>query len=205
MALINTATNQHGKMKTQNVKNQLVATLPYFPGFYYSCLDSLIDRELEYEMENTGEAWEQVEKRFSYEDSRDAIARAWVNAFASHTGIPVEWESMKSPREYNFQTDRVFVTLPIEEVQQLRDQTNDRELREAIQRNFTSRDGFISFYSDSLEGEEWQKPIQEWDHNQLMTLLEAWLTQGEIDPETLQQDILEEPRVYEAANNGWIS
>lgn len=192
-------------MKTDTAQSNLVATLPHFPGFYYSILDSLIDRELEHEIESTGEEWEQIEKRFSYEDARVAIAKAWVKAFAKHTGIPVEWGSMKSPREYNFQTDRVFVTLPIEEVQRMREQVNDRELREAIRRNFTSRDGFISFYSNTLEGEEWEKPVTEWDHNQLMTLIEAWLDQEEIDPEELEQDIFDESRVYEAASAGWIN
>ena len=186
-------------------ENKLVAALPWFPGFYYSILDSFIDRETEMEMEEHGLEWGDVEKRFSYEDARDAIAREWVKAFAQETGIPVEWESMKSPREYNFTTDRVFITLPLEEWQRLRDRVNDCPIRETIRKNFTSRDGFISFYPSDLDAEEWQKPLAEWDHNQLMTLLEAWLVQEEHEESDFIFSLADHSRVYEAANAGWIN
>lgn len=42
----------------------------------------------------------------------------------------------------------------------------------AIKKRFTSYDGFISFYSNRIE--DWlDKPLTEWDHNELGTLLYA--------------------------------
>lgn len=183
--------------------NTMISTLPWFPGFYYSILDGMIDRETEYAMEEDGLTWGEVEKRFSFDDARHAIAKEWVKAFAEESGIAVAWESMKSPRQYNFTTDRIFVTLPTSEWERLRDEVNDAPLRETIRKHFTSRDGFISFYPDHLEAEEWQKPVSEWDHNQLMALLEAFLIQEGHEEGDFVATLADYSRVYEAAGQGW--
>src|SRR5690606_26269592 len=87
----------------------------------------------------------------------------------------LEFESLDSPREYNFCTDRIFCYIPLESAKRLfviSAKGNHKRLKEVIRERFTSRDGFISFYSNNLE--EWlDKPLDQWDHNEIGTLLIA--------------------------------
>ena len=46
--------------------------------------------------------------------------------------------------------------------------------RSTIKERFTSRDGFISFYPNRVE--DWPD-LEEWDHNHVGTLLEAYVSQ----------------------------
>lgn len=99
----------------------------------------------------------------------------WINE-KCELSISLKFESMSSPREYNFSTDRIFCHISEEDVQALRDCLSYEELRAEIKKRFTSYDGFISFYSNNIE--EWvSKPLTEWDHNELGTLLTALVTE----------------------------
>ena len=53
---------------------------------------------------------------------------------------------------------------------------SDPALRQAIKERFTSRSGFISSYPNHLE--DWP-PLEQWDHNELGTLLVALLDDAE--------------------------
>ena len=80
---------------------------------------------------------------------------------------------MSSPREYNFTTDRVFADIPLARAYLLfRKTREDGSLTEYAQQRFTSYDGFSSYYSP-----DWKTwgPFREWDHNQLGTVLAAFL------------------------------
>lgn len=89
--------------------------------------------------------------------------------------IGLQFESMDSPREYNFTTDRIFCHIPLKTVRALfkiSKAENHERLKAAIYERHTSRSGFISFYGNDLES--WlKKPLQEWDHNEIATLLNA--------------------------------
>lgn len=95
--------------------------------------------------------------------------------------IGLKFESMDSPREYNFATDRIFCHIPLKTVRALFKASkaeNHISLRAAIRERFTSYDGFISGYPNALDS--WlSKPLQEWDHNEIGTLLVAMT--GEAD------------------------
>lgn len=182
-----------------------VATLPFFPGFYESMLSGAIDnweeREADYMVEKQcsqeyhPETYQPEHLRltarefgdllYKFADYRHAylkIAQWWVKAFDywfhQEVGTPEGsfiWESMQSPREYNFTTDRVFATIPMSVVQSLFDKSaaNDHEsLSKVIKASFTSYDGFMSFYSNDIE--DWlEKPLAEWDYNEVGTLVGA--------------------------------
>lgn len=118
----------------------------------------------------------------SYQLVYQKIARFWVEAFdwwcKENIGTPegsFVFETMVSPREYNFTTDRVFAWVPESVIEALFSKSEEREhklLAECIKKSFTSYDGFISSYSNRLD--EWlEKPVLEWDHNELMTLVQA--------------------------------
>ncbi|MGE0211827.1 MAG: hypothetical protein AB7S41_09050 [Parvibaculaceae bacterium] len=94
-------------------------------------------------------------------------------------GFPLgfKFEAMDSPKFYNFETDRVFAYVEPETVARLfalSQEDQHQALKAKIQERFTSRDGFISGYRNTLE--TWlAKPIENWDHNELGTLLLACL------------------------------
>ncbi len=95
---------------------------------------------------------------------------------AERPEIVLEFEELTRPRFYNFETDRIFAKLSLTDLQAMFDhlqRVDDTILENVIADRFTSYDGFISFYSNKVE--DWlAKPLTEWDHNELGTLLVAW-------------------------------
>lgn len=189
---------------TETQTDTLSAALPWFPGFYESILDDLMDRTIEMEMEETGETYDQITDRYSWKLATGAIAKAWVKAFSKETGIPMEFDEMVSPREYNFTTDRLFVRIPVDAIEKIAAEMDDKILRETIRTNHSSRSVFVSFYADDLDDPEWQKPVREWDHNQLGTLLEAKLLQDDHEQEDFEDDLYEQVTMWCPEDAGWI-
>lgn len=99
--------------------------------------------------------------------------------------IGLVFETMTSPREYNFQTDRLFADVPLKVMRELFKRSaadNHAKLSHVIRQRFTSRDGFSSFYSNNLA--DWiAKPLREWDHNEFGTLIIAALQVAGVDLE----------------------
>jgi hypothetical protein len=94
------------------------------------------------------------------------------------------FESMSSPPFYNFETDRLFCMIPMASVQMMFDQSakeGHSTLAKVIAERHTSRSGFASSYDNTLS--EWlAKSLEDWDHNELETLLIAALTTVGADP-----------------------
>jgi hypothetical protein len=189
-----------------NTDDAVSVNIP-FAGFYDSLYSSALDNEEEqfcdYETAGLGDdrelshpealrldAGELAELLFEctdYRKAHDAVARSYVDAFnvaATHAlgGFPfaATFEEMTSPREYNFTTDRIFVRVPLATMQTLFERSEaegHKTLGEVIAGRFTSYDGFHSFYSNDVT--TWlEKPIEDWDHNELGTLLIAALKIG---------------------------
>lgn len=183
-----------------------------FPGFYESRLSALIDWDVELveEHETEGQSvlsddryqreelrvdcadmlWQHVDYREAYR----AVAEKWCGglrkAFKEEAGLMLSlpFKAVTSPREYNFETDRLFVTLSECEIKGLcRIAKRDKyaALRRVLQDRCTPRSGFIPYYSTVLA--DWlEKPLAEWDHNELGCLLEAaWLAKGGLSVEEL--------------------
>lgn len=155
--------------------------LPGFPGFYCSILNDAIDSDIAYSEDDGIREVEKVD--------REAISRAACRLFAHEIGVNMEFESLWSPREYNFMTDRIFAEIPQEEVSRIFSATDRGKLAEAIREQFTSRDGFISFYSASLG--DWPKDITQWDHNQVETLLLAYCQTKDLDLGQIWETVIE--------------
>lgn len=102
--------------------------------------------------------------------------------------IGMTFESMDSPREYNFTTDRVYGLVPLKVMRELfkRSKTEGHKtLAALIADRFTSYDGFSSFYSNDVDS--WLEKagrLQDWDHNELGTLLIAALQMAGADMES---------------------
>jgi hypothetical protein len=121
------------------------------------------------------------------------LAHAYLDAFdheaSEHLNFPIglRFESMDSPREYNFETDRLFANIPLRTARKLvrhvlRSKQSREHLRNNIERRHASYDGFASFYSTDTA--EWAKRARDFmrrtteregdmDHNHFQTFLES--------------------------------
>lgn len=188
------------------MSDRLIIQLP-FSGFYESLWSGEIDQVAEQEAEHFADERQQEEGiakelRLSADEFSSIlfdvtdygaayldVAKRYVQEFndiaSDETGIALslEWESMSSPREYNFTTDRLFAHIPIEAVEALfalSASEDHKRLRACIVERFTSRDGFSSFYSNDLD--DWlDKSVSEWDHNELGTLLMCLVEREDLD------------------------
>lgn len=183
------------------MKNRMLIQVP-FEGFYSSKYDSELDYCAEREWEWRADDSEYGESRFpepvqlseselsdkawrytEYSRAYDDIAQAYVPAFDESVSdilglqLGLEFESMSSPRYYNFSTDRIFAHIRTGVVYLMFRKSRENghmALRANIRESFRSRDGFIPHYSDNADS--WlEKPLREWDHNEVMTLLESCL------------------------------
>lgn len=160
----------------------MLTTIP-FSGFYYSLHDGALDSALESIFsDDRGDArhalvckahgaadWRMVQNNYAAE---------YAAAFAAEFKLPLQFESMESPREYNFSTDVIYCTVGAENAARLFD-TCDKTLLDKIAREtFTSRDGFASFYDPDFA--KWGD-ILTWDHNRLGVLVRAHVAEQNPD------------------------
>lgn len=158
--------------------------LMFFSGFYESIHDSVFDSECENIMEEYGKKWDDFRFTYNYED----YCKNYVRAISSEIGLDLEFKSMWSPREYNFATDEITCYISSKDLKKISSVLNSDVLEKIIKRRFTSRDGFISFYSNSLK--EWkEKPVKDWDEIELGTLLDAWLYVNEFQSDDNEFDL----------------
>lgn len=178
-----------------------VIKLP-FQGFYESWYSGELDHEesqyAEHLAEKEGETYppelrldastfsELLFEHMNYRSAELEIAEEYVDSFdrmfSDELELPLrlKYESMDSPREYNFTTDRVYAHIPLAVVRKLFRKSerfdNHATLAQVIAERFTSYSGFISGYRNDLES--WlSKPLRDWDHNELETLLLANIRQ----------------------------
>ena len=153
-----------------------------FSGFYGSIHEGELDREVEnladYWAEDIGTDIPQSLMDLFWDSVDWPIAqleyvKAYVESFgAEYLDGDCEFVTMTSPREYNFETDRAFATVGRSTLAKIyRGASRDVLTRIAKERH-TSRDGFISFYDPNWRS--WGV-LSDWDHNQLETLLFAYL------------------------------
>ena len=177
-----------------------VARVLDFPGFYESVLSAALDDAEEQLVYNLNEDHPELDSDGIRSALYDASTYAtgfrmiakdsvdWLNHVLDGTGINLTFESMESPREYNFGTDVLFVTVNDPKLVLLR--TRPSNLDACIREHFTSGPGFHSFYSN--DPEVWRaKPLDTWDHNELGALLTACLRQVAEDKDIDQYDMLE--------------
>lgn len=184
-----------------------------FAGFYESIHDGEIDRAMELDVEHMVSSDNEhypaavgmSERKISeimhdladWSVAHEAYAKSYVSAFVGYVkqetsfDLSIEFEKMESPREYNFETDRIFAHIPVSVVVALRAAVTLGNLAEVIRERHQSRSGFCSFYTTDIEA--WTaKPVEKWDHNELETLLIAWMRQ-EIAPdadERINDDVI---------------
>lgn len=188
----------------------IITRLP-FAGFYESHYSGEIDQQesqfVEYEVSdrqaengipadlrlNETELYELLFRHTQYRVAYRMVAEWYVQGFnavmkSEHDlDLRLTFESMDSPREYNFTTDRIYAHIPVSVVRKLwaisKAESHVR-LKARIAESFTSRDGFHSYYANGLR-DEWLNPVTEYDHNQLCTLIEAVTDFEQLDRDDL--------------------
>lgn len=161
-----------------------------FEGFYNSIWDGAVDREEEQAVEwmrssdhdvnysslDESTVHEVLSDHTNHAAIFKAIAEQYVDAWADYIndelglGIQLEFSILVSPREYNFTTDRIFCEISRDDIAKVYRKVGRKRLSKKAEEMFTSRSGFISFYSPRIE--EWG-PVRHWDYNQLGCLMAA--------------------------------
>ena len=139
--------------------------------------------------EISDEVQEKIYFSCDFKKLRELMSADYVECIKRQTGLQVTYESLESPKYYNFSSDIIYAHISPEEVQRIYDETDKAALADYIKERFTSRDGFISFYSPDLS--EWSKDPKTWDHHELGLLVTAWLAEQTYDDEYLDGDMQE--------------
>lgn len=128
-----------------------------FSGFYESIYDSHIDNTIEYYLyELEGEQLEKAQNAFymmSYDATRKAICEHYIQAYNQvfydqfNIDLSLTFNSLISPKFYNFETDRLFVNIDPELFKQLTILLNIETLQKTLSEKYKTQSGFIVFES----------------------------------------------------------
>jgi len=103
-----------------------------------------------------------------------------MDALAGELGLDLKFESIDSPKYYNYTTDRLFCDALESDLINLYNATNKEILAEMIKERHTSGPGFSSYYDNDIKAEAWSDP-EKFDHNQWQTVIEANIKQNGVD------------------------
>lgn len=139
-----------------------------------------------------------------YKDFMRAFSEAYTNAFAKEfedlTGIRIvlRFLELYSPKEYNFENDRILVEISIEDVETLFEEISVIELTETAKHLFTSYDGFMSFYDPDWR--TWGPDLSDWDSNQVYALLLAFIEGQGLTEYEFETRVVESGNLHEIEN-----
>ena len=171
--------------------NKLESTI-LFDGFYESFIDDDIDHQIgqqiewdtdtfdlnESEQEVIEDNYLSVNRSYFYNQIAEDYTNFYIeilNRRLKGFTLKAKFNLITSPREYNFETDRIFIEIEenhaIDFIKYII-KNYKKELEEKIKQRFTTRDGFISFYKNSID--LWPKDYSEWDCNMIGTCFELF-------------------------------
>jgi hypothetical protein len=106
-----------------------------------------------------------------------AYANAYTVEFCKLYGIKATIESLEQNKTgYG---ERIFINIPVTETQRLWRLTNPENLANTLKELYTARSGFIPYYENTIK--DWMSQaggINYWDHNEIYTVLLAYVTQN---------------------------
>ena len=139
----------------------LESELPELPEYLHAAIDGYVETDFAGYMADTS-------RQFC-----DAVESMLTNILGSK--VTIKYQDIHSPREYNFATDTVNVTVTLDQAALVRYCVKyNEEMTKYFEARYTSRDGFISHYPASLD--YWMDP-DHWDQHGLGAILEAVLIQ----------------------------
>lgn len=186
-----------------------------FSGFYESWHDDKLNNAIEYSFQDDDgnvrdDLYDKMwEADINWEAIRSEYCKHFVDEFASEFNLDLQFLEMTSPREYNFSSDRLFVSIPEDQINKIRQEVESSpKWAERVNERYTSRSGFWSNYSNDVKEDEWTRPVL--DECQYLTMLECWIDiRHEDDPNNnkewldLEWLLMDEIEVYgfESVNN----
>lgn len=144
-------------LKTNITMKTIKTYLPVFPGFYGTIFEyenEEFDIENYNEENNTDLNFDDFE--FNYKDYYNRVAKKCCEIIERELkhlfpSVSVKFESLVSPREYNFTNDSINVEISIDnqdfETMLTYLKTNKKEFKGYIKEMYSNCSGFISFYS----------------------------------------------------------
>jgi len=171
--------------------NKLESTIP-FDGFYNSYISSDIEHQIGQQIEWDSDIYDlnEDEQQILWDNYLSVNRSSFYNEIAEHYTdlyidalnerlegftLKVKFNLLTSPKEYNFETDRIFIDIErdhaIDFIKYII-KNHKKELENKIKERFTSRSGFWSHYKNGLD--LWTKDYSEWDHNQIGTCFELF-------------------------------
>jgi hypothetical protein len=183
-----------------------------FAGFYETMHDSEIDRAIEdgfnYDHESGDEKelpdnfWDVELDVVDFGAIRKEYCERYTEEFGKEYELDLEYVTMTSPREYNFQTDRIFANVSAEQfnIKVRVFAENHPDWAEYIRDKYTSRDGFWSFFEPDCKDEQWTRDVLE--PVQYCSMLEFWIKNIENEgsdesPYGLEWNLIEDINCYE--------
>ena len=136
------------------MKRVIESYLPIFQGFY----GTLFECDSEESMLEDGKTYDDY--KWNYAEYNQRVATACVSPIEDQLnelglGITIEFQSLYSPKYYNYSNDSINVAYTLEDKSLDKIVEYIQENREAfdtyIKDNCTSYDGFISFYSNDSD------------------------------------------------------
>ena len=167
---------------------QLEINFPLFEGFYNSYLDLSENIEV-----GEGEEYSMTEEQFDnidWNSTNENVSKFYLGYFKDELSdffksigvLSLEFIKVDSPKYYNYSTDKLVCNIEIDKnvfVHELRKHDFDN-WEQFLKDNFTSYDGFISFYPNTTM--EWDELINEEIENGniiIETLLKFYLEQND--------------------------
>jgi len=160
-------------------------TIP-FSGFYNSIHSEEIDRAAE-SLVTDSSGCRPVSDRIANDlwlhtgDVSAEYARRYLAEFQTwlaancDVDVKLHYAALSSPKYYNFTTDRIFAKISDAGVRKLFRAVDKALLDKVMKDSFTSYDGFCSSYEPNRAA--WGK-LEDWDHNQIGTILCALVLQS---------------------------
>lgn len=179
-----------------------------FTGFYESIHSSQIEGAIEQLFaddhgELTTELSDAVDSAaIDYKAIHNEYAKEYIAAFASELDLTLEFDELTSPREYNFETDRIFAAIPAGQINKIRREVEKHaDWPQCLRDNFTSYDGFWSHYSTDPGDEVWTRA--ELDECQYEVIINFWLEKIKgYEPNQIDYDLLDAINCYELETIG---
>ena len=152
-------------------KKVIEINLPFFDGFYESIFfnsDTLwyefYDNEKEYK-EEYGDDITVDDLDIDFKEYCNDICKEYVDVYFSYTPAfieKLEFTEMTSPRQYNFETDKIYANATLSEDwrEQILDfmKKNKDWVAHRVEKDWTSYDGFLSFMDNTYE--DWLKRFE---------------------------------------------
>lgn len=154
-------------------------TIP-FAGFYCSAHEQQLDYTLEQMLsDREGRGVSASDKlreiafdAIEWDKVHEAYAKAYAENLLNEFDLAGEFTALDSPQFYNYETDRIFVKISRAALAKMWRGCDKTILTRIANERHTSCPGFISHYAP--EWRSWGR-LSEWDHNQLGTLIRAYI------------------------------